>query len=117
MSGILETLHNYTAENPNVPILFDDAHSKGITYSQFDEMTGRVYAWLREQGIGKEDFVLINLPRGVFPIVAMVGVWKAGAAWAQPGRSSRTLMRLSVLLIFARTAGVWRNLTRATGIL
>lgn len=82
MSGILEMLHEYTAENPNVPILFDDAHSKGITYSQFDEMTGRVYAWLREQGIGKEDFVLINLPRGVFPIVAMVGVWKAGAAWA-----------------------------------
>ena len=53
MSGILEMLHEYTAENPNVPILFDDAHSKGITYSQFDEMTGRVYAWLREQGIGK----------------------------------------------------------------
>ena len=64
------------------PILFDDAHSKGITYTQFDEMTGKVYAWLKEQGIGKEDFVLINLPRGVFPIVAMVGVWKAGAAWA-----------------------------------
>ena len=82
MTGILEILHQYTEENPNVPILFDDAHSKGITYSQFDEMTGKVYAWLREQGIGKEDFVLINLPRGVFPIVAMVGVWKAGAAWA-----------------------------------
>lgn len=82
MTGILEILHQYTEENPNVPILFDDAHSKGITYSQFDEMTGKVYAWLSEQGIGKEDFVLINLPRGVFPIVAMVGVWKAGAAWA-----------------------------------
>ena len=79
---ILETLQKYTAEYPNVPILFDDAHSKGITYTQFDEMTGKVYAWLKEQGIGKEDFVLINLPRGVFPIVAMVGVWKAGAAWA-----------------------------------
>ena len=82
MSTILEMLHNYTAENPNVPILFDDAHSKGITYTQFDEMTGKVCAWLREQGIGKEDFVLINLPRGVFPVIAMVGVWKAGAAWA-----------------------------------
>ena len=82
MITILEMLQNYTAENPNAPILFDDAHSKGITYTQFDEMTGKVYAWLKEQGIGKEDFVLINLPRGVFPIIAMVGVWKAGAAWA-----------------------------------
>ena len=78
----MEMLQKYTAENPNAPILFDDAHSKGITYTQFDEMTGKVYAWLKEQGIGKEDFVLINLPRGVFPIIAMVGVWKAGAAWA-----------------------------------
>ena len=82
MSTILEMLQKYTAENPNVPILFDDVHSKGITYAQFDEMTGRIYAWLKEQGIGREDFVLINLPRGVFPVAAMVGVWKAGAAWA-----------------------------------
>ena len=82
MITIMEMLQKYTAENPNAPILFDDAHSKGITYTQFDEMTGKVYAWLKEQGIGKEDFVLINLPRGVFPIIAMVGVWKAGAAWA-----------------------------------
>ena len=82
MSTILELLHKYTEENPNVPILFDEAHTKGITYAQFDKMTGRVYAWLKEQGIGREDFVLINLPRGVFPVVAMVGVWKAGAAWA-----------------------------------
>ena len=82
MITILEMLQKYTAETPNLPILFDDTYSKGITYAQFDEMTGKVYAWLREQGIGAEDFVLINLPRGVFPIAAMVGVWKAGAAWA-----------------------------------
>ena len=82
MSTILEKLHENTVENPNVPILFDEVHTKGITYAQFDRMTGSVYAWLKGQGIGKEDFVLINLPRGVFPVVAMVGVWKAGAAWA-----------------------------------
>ncbi len=81
MYTILEMLQNYSAEYPNVPILFDDTHTKGITYSQFDEMTGRVYAWLKNQGIGREQFVLINLPRGVFPVAAMIGVWKAGAAW------------------------------------
>ncbi len=82
MDYILDKLQDYTAKNPNAAILFDDAHSKGLTYAQFDEMTGRVYAWLKAKGIGKEDFVLINLPRGVLPVVAMVGVWKAGAAWA-----------------------------------
>ncbi len=82
MIDILEVLEQYTAEEPNTPILFDEAFAKGLTYSRLDEMTGRVYAYLKAKGIGKEDFVLINMPRGVLPIVAMLGVWKAGAAWA-----------------------------------
>ena len=80
--NILEMLSRYTAENPNTAILFDEVHSKGVTYTQLDDMSGRVYAYLSDKGIGKEDFVLINLPRGVLPIIAMIGVWKAGAAWA-----------------------------------
>ncbi len=79
---ILEQLANYTKESPNSAILFDEAHSKGITYAQLDDLSGRVYAYLVNNGIGKEDFVLINLPRGIMPIIAMIGVWKAGAAWA-----------------------------------
>lgn len=82
MNFILDTLRDYTAKNPNAAILFDDAHAKGLTYAQFDDMTARVYAFLKANGIGKEDFVLIRLPRGVLPVVAMLGVWKAGAAWA-----------------------------------
>ncbi len=82
MKNILDTLQEYTERSPGTAILFDETNSKGITYAQFDDMTGRVYAYLKKHGIGKEDFVLINLPRGVMPIVAMLGVWKAGAAWA-----------------------------------
>lgn len=80
--NILQMLESYTQESPNASILFDEAHSKGITYSKLDDMSGRVYAYLSEKGVGKEDFVLINLPRGIMPIIAMIGVWKAGAAWA-----------------------------------
>ncbi len=79
---IIELLGQFTQETPTKAILFDDAHSKGITYAQLDDMSGRIYNYLKQQGVGKEDFVLINLPRGVLPIVAMVGIWKAGAAWA-----------------------------------
>ena len=82
MVSIIEELEQYTREKPGEAILFDDAHSKGITYEQLEDMSGRVYAYLRKQGIGREDFVLLNLPRGVLPIIAMVGVWRAGAAWA-----------------------------------
>ena len=82
METIIERLRRYTAADPDAPILFDDAHTKGITYARLDDMSGRVYGWLKKNGIGKEDFVLIDLPRGVLPVIAMIGVWKAGAAWA-----------------------------------
>ena len=79
---ILQMLEEYTKQKPNATILFDDAHAKGITYAQLEDLSGRVYAYLSDKGIGREDFVLINLPRGIMPIIAMVGVWKTGAAWA-----------------------------------
>ena len=82
MSTIIERLAEYTEKSPNSAILFDEVYTKGITYAQLDEMSGKLYAWLKKAGIGKEDFVLIRLPRGVLPIIAMIGVWKAGAAWA-----------------------------------
>ncbi len=82
LETIIERLQRYTGMNPGAPILFDDAHAKGITYAQLDDLSGRIYSWLKENKIGREDFVLINLPRGVLPVIAMIGVWKAGAAWA-----------------------------------
>ncbi len=81
MDTILHKLRQYTKDDPNAAILFDETHSKGISYAQLDDMSGRIYAYLKAKGIGKEDFVLIDLPRGVLPVIAMIGVWKAGAAW------------------------------------
>ena len=60
--------------------LYDEATPKGINYEQLRVMSGRVYAYLKARNIGKEDFVMINLPRGVQPVIAMIGVWRAGAA-------------------------------------
>ena len=82
MSNILERLQSYTTQDPDAVILYDESHSKGISYAQLDDMSGRVYAYLKTLNIGREDFVLIDLPRGVLPVIAMLGVWKAGAAWA-----------------------------------
>ena len=61
--------------------LYDEATPKGINYEQLREISGRVYAYLKAKNIGKEDFVMIQLPRGVQPIIAMIGVWRAGAAF------------------------------------
>lgn len=51
-----------------------------LTFRELDELSGRVYAYLKKKGIGREDFVMIVLPRSVKSYVAMLGVWKAGAA-------------------------------------
>ena len=80
--SILQMLESYVRDNPNATVLYDEAHTKGISYAQLDDLSGRVYAYLSANGVGKDDFVLINLPRGIMPIIAMIGVWKAGAAWA-----------------------------------
>ncbi len=61
--------------------LYDEATPKGISYEKLCVISGRVYAYLKAQNIGKEDFVMIKLPRGVQPVIAMIGVWRAGAAF------------------------------------
>ena len=69
---ILEKLEDYTQREPHAAILFDETHTSGITYAQLDDMSGRIYAWLKEEGIGKDQFVLINLPRGIMPVISMI---------------------------------------------
>ena len=69
MSDILERLQQYTAEDPNAAILFDEAHSKGITYAQLDDMSGRIYAYLKANNIGREDFVFKSIPNSSLSIL------------------------------------------------
>ena len=50
MSTIIERLAEYTEKSPNSAILFDEVYTKGITYAQLDEMSGKLYAWLKKAG-------------------------------------------------------------------
>ena len=61
--------------------LYDEATSEGVSFEQIRDISGRLYAYLKARNIGKEDFVMIKLPRGVYPIIAMLGVLRAGAAF------------------------------------
>lgn len=60
-------------------VILQDSETK-LTFGELDELSGRVCAYLNMKGIGKEDFVMIILPRSVKCIASMLGVWKAGAA-------------------------------------
>ena len=77
----MDAFTKWTVEMPDSRMLVDDQYYKGWTRARVDRASARVYGYLKQHGIGREDFVMICLPRGVFPIIAMIGVWKAGAAF------------------------------------
>ena len=52
-----------------------------MSYGELDRLTSSIYAYLTDIGIGREDFVMIDLPRGINVAVAAIGVWRAGAAY------------------------------------
>lgn len=81
MLSFVEKFQENVKNSPNMTFIYDEVNTKGISYARIDEVSAKIYAYLSKNGVGREDFVLINLPRGVQPVMAMVGVWKAGAAF------------------------------------
>ena len=81
MSEFFKRIQSQVLNTPEKIILSSMGDEKNITYRELDLLSGKVYRYLKDHGIGREDFVNIILPRGVEPFIAMLGVWKAGAAF------------------------------------
>ncbi len=62
-------------------VVLSDSLGKDYRRYEVDELSDRVRAFLKKQGIGKDDVVLVHLDRGVKPVIAIMGVLKAGAAF------------------------------------
>ena len=56
---ILDAWTKYVSDHPAAPALTDERHPRGLSRHQVDELSGRVYAWLKDKGIGREDFVFL----------------------------------------------------------
>lgn len=81
MNQFAELLTKHYKENPNNVVLRSKNYREGISFKTLYELSGRVYAYLKEKNIGTEDFVLILLPRDINVQICMSGILRAGAAF------------------------------------
>lgn len=79
--NIIKKFTENCQQYPNDIAIINVQTDNHLTYHELDIASGKVYRYLSEHNIGKEDVVLILLPRGEKPFVSLVGVWKAGAAY------------------------------------
>ena len=77
----VEKLKQNAEKYPDRLALALDFGQEPVSWAEFWEQSGRVYAALKAKGLGREDFVMLLLPRSPRMFVAMVGVLRAGAAF------------------------------------
>ncbi len=78
---ILDAFSERVKEDPDRLLLVNPATKKTVTRKGADELSARLYRYLRDRGITTESHVMICLPRGEMPLLAILGVLKAGAAF------------------------------------
>ena len=76
----LERLEQYVRQIPDRDAVICEPEER-LTFRDLWSLSGRIYAWLKENGIGEEDVVMYCLPRGVLLYACMVGTMRAGAAF------------------------------------
>lgn len=80
MIGFLQLFKENAAKMADKPALIFSRDQSVITYKELDEISGKVYHWLHDRGLGKEDQIVILLPRGILIPAVMVGIWKNGSS-------------------------------------
>ncbi|MGN1350747.1 MAG: amino acid adenylation domain-containing protein, partial [Anaerovoracaceae bacterium] len=75
----LDLFFRQTDAAPDRMAVADD-HSS-MTYAQLDEQSDRFAAWLIQQGVKPDDFVVVRMGRVKEFMVAVLGIHKAGAAY------------------------------------
>lgn len=76
----VDRLRENAEKHPDRLALALDFHIEPVTYGELWDRSGRIYAALKDLGIGREDIVMLLLPRHPMMLVCMLGALRAGAA-------------------------------------
>lgn len=79
-TNIFESFNALLSECPDHVILSEGPAETDMTVKELDRSSAKVYRYLKNKGLGKEDMICILLPRGTDVVAALFGIWKTGAA-------------------------------------
>lgn len=80
VNGVHDLFEAQVSKTPNRPaVVFGD---ETITYSELNERAEELAAGLRAMGVGPEVIVGLCVPRSIEMVIAVIGVMKAGGAYA-----------------------------------
>ncbi|WAL98655.1 amino acid adenylation domain-containing protein [Streptomyces sp. Je 1-369] len=91
------------SETPDAPALVAADGGTVCSYAELDARADRVARLLTERGVGPEQVVALALPRSPELVVAVLAVWKAGAAYL-PIDTAYPLDRIRFMIEDARPA-------------
>jgi amino acid adenylation domain-containing protein len=109
----VELFQDSVAAHPDaIAAQFED---RQLTYGQLNRMANRVAGKLRAEGVGPEDLVALLDDRSLNLLVAMLGVWKSGAAYV-PLDPRHPAKRIAAILETSRARVAIAGRARVRGL-
>ncbi|TWU10907.1 Polyketide synthase PksJ [Allorhodopirellula heiligendammensis] len=76
---VIDRLREHAAQQPNAIAIRDD--QRGLTYRDVNELSDLIAGALLREEVSARSLVALEMPRSVDAIVAIIGIWKAAAAY------------------------------------
>lgn len=95
MQRFLEKIQEWIKIIPEALAVYDEKHS--YNWREYDELAGKIYAYLKDKHLGADDFVGIQLPRCAETLICQEGILRNGSAFVSLDTDSVPLERVEFI--------------------